>query len=252
MFKSLKAVSDGWGFHIKGIRFGFQNFSFLILALIPFLVTLTLYVFAFYLFTLYADDLLSMIWHVDTAESSKYVGWIYWLYIRVVKALLYLVVLIIMFYTFIVLSNIVGSPIFDHISTKYERLFHDTEYPKKESSVSKGILTIIKEETKKAGLMLVVPLPLIFIPVVGQVLGFVAAAVFIAWDYVDFSLSRDCPLLKDRLRTLWRHKFLLVGFGGPLLIPLLGLVLVPFAILGSTRLYFDRIKETSSEHSSPA
>lgn len=246
MFKSLKALSEGFGFHIKGIRFAFEHLSFLILSLVPFLITLTFYVFAFYLFTLYADDLLLMVWHVDIAEPSQYVGWLHRVYMHVVKFFLYLVVLVIMFYTFIVISNIVGSPIYDYISTKYERLYYDNTRAEKGITPSRGMLTVIKEEAKKAVLMLVIPLPLIFIPVVGQVLGFLVAAVLIAWDYVDFSLAKHCPLLKDRLRTMWREKFLFMGFGCPLLIPLLNLAIIPFAILGSTKLYFDRIKKASS------
>jgi CysZ protein len=243
MFESLRAFSEGWKFHISGIRFAFQHLSFLGLSLIPFLVTLALYASAFYLFTLYADDLLRMLWHGDTVESSKYVGWLYWAYIHVVKFFLYLIVLVIMFYTFIVLSNIVGSPFYDHISARYERMYCSSTDAAKGTSPSKGALTAVKEESKKAALMLLVPLPLVFIPVLGQVLGFLVAAAFIAWDYMDFSLSRHCPLLKGRMKTIWRHKFLLVGFGCPLLIPLLGLLIMPFAIFGSTKLYFERIKE---------
>lgn len=116
MFELLKAFSEGWRFHIRGIRFGFDHLSFLILSIIPFFVTLALYVFAFYMFTLYADDVLRMVWHVETGESSKYVGWLYWAYMHVVKSFLYLIVLVVMFYTFIVLSNIVASPVYDYIS----------------------------------------------------------------------------------------------------------------------------------------
>ncbi|MBW1860064.1 MAG: EI24 domain-containing protein [Deltaproteobacteria bacterium] len=90
--------------------------------------------------------------------------------------------------------------------------------------------------------MLIIPIPLLFVPVVGTLLSFVVAAVFIAWDYTDFSLSRDCPLMRDRMGAVWRHKWSLLGFGSPLLIPFLGLVIMPFAILGATTLYFDRIK----------
>jgi len=80
------------------------------------------------------------------------------------------------------------------------------------------------------------------------------AATFIAWDYVDFSLARDCPLLKDRIRVLWRFKSVLFGFGCPLLVPFLGLMIMPFAILGGTKLYFEKIKAapTLGSASAPA
>jgi len=243
MFKSLRAFSEGWKFHIRGIRFGFGNFSFLSLSVAPFLITLALYIFAFYMFTLYAGDLLRMVWHIEAGESSKYMGWLYWAYLHVVKFLLYLIVLTVMFYTFVVLSNILASPLYDHISIKYERMHYHHKPPEQVASPVKGVLTVMKEEVKKALLMLVIPVPLLFIPVVGIVLSFIVAGVFIAWDYTDFSLSRDYPFLKDRIRAVWRHKAILLGFGCPLLIPFVGLIIMPFAILGATKLYFDRMKE---------
>jgi CysZ protein len=243
VFESITAFSEGLRFHIRGIRFGFGNLSFLILSVVPFLITLALYTFAFYMFTLYADDLLRMVWHVETGKSSTYVGWLYWTYLHVVKLLLYLIVLVVMFYTFVVLSNVLASPVHDYISTKYERMQYQDAPQEQAAPPAKGMLTVMKEEVKKALLMLFIPLPLLFIPVVGAVLSFVVAGIFIAWDYVDFSLSRDYPLLKDRIKAVWRHKLILLGFGCPLLIPFLGLIIMPFAILGSTQLYFDRMKE---------
>jgi CysZ protein len=244
MFESLKALSEGWRFHSRGIRFGFGNLSFLSLSIGPFLITLALYIFGFYMFTLYAEDLLRMVWHVEPGESSKYMGWLYWTYLHMVKFLLYLIVLVVMFYTFVVLSNILASPLYDHISIRYERMHYHNAPPEQVASPAKGVLTVMKEEVKKALLMLVIPVSLLFIPVVGTVLSFIVAGVFIAWDYIDFSLSRDYPFLKDRIRAVWRHKAMLLGFGFPLLIPFLGLVIMPFAILGATKLYFDRMKET--------
>ena len=87
---------------------------------------------------------------------------------------------------------------------------------------------------------------LIFIPIVGAFLSFLVAAVFIAWDYVDFSLSKDSPFLKDRVKALWQNKFLLIGFGSPLVFPLLGISILPFAILSSTILYYEKMKENVS------
>ncbi len=245
MFESITAFSEGWRFHIRGIRFGIGHPSFLILSIAPFLITLALYIFAFYVFTLYADDLLRMVWHVETGKSSAYVGWLYGAYLYVIKFFLYLIVLVVMFYTFIVVSNVLASPVYDHISTRYEHLHYQNASPQQAASPARGVLTVMKEEVKKALLMLVIPLPLLLIPAVGTVLSFIVAGVFIAWDYIDFSLSRDHPLLKERIKAVWRYKLILLGFGCPLLIPFLGLIIMPFAILGSTKLYFDRMRVSS-------
>ncbi|NVM21902.1 MAG: EI24 domain-containing protein [Desulfobacterales bacterium] len=251
MLQAARAFSEGCKFHIKGIRFAFGHLSFLVLSILPFLITLALYILAFYIFTLYADDLLRTVWHIETGQSSRYVGWLYSAYMYVVKFFLYLIVLVIMFYTFIVFSNIVASPIYDYICTRYQRLCRHGDGTVQGVSPVKGILKSMIQEAKKAVFILAAPLLLIFIPVVGALLGFVVAAVFIAWDYVDFPLSRDCPLLKDRIKVLWRYKFFLVGFGCPLLIPFLGLMIMPFAILGSMNLYFDKIKGNNYDFGTP-
>jgi CysZ protein len=252
MFQSFTAFSEGSKFHARGIRFGFGHPSFLILAILPFLVTLTLYIFAFYVFVDYSDDLLQMVWNPETGESSWIVGWLHWTYTHIVKWILYLVVLVIMFYTFIVLSIVLASPIYDYISAKYERVYYQNAPEGEAASSGKGLLTILKEELKKAVLMLMIPIPLFFVPVVGTLLSFLVASVFIAWDFADFSLSRDRPLLKDRMRAVWQHKWFLLGFGSPLLIPFLGLVIMPFAILGATTLYFDKMKQVSEPESYPS
>jgi CysZ protein len=247
VFESIIAFSEGWRFHIRGIRFGFGHPSFLILSIVPFLITLALYSFAFYMFALYADDLLRMIWHVEAGEFSPYVGWLYGVCLYVIKFFLYLIVLVVMFYTFIVVSNVLASPVYDYISKRYEQVHYQNASREQATSSAKGMLTVMKEEVKKAMLMIAIPLPLLLIPVAGTVLSFIVAGAFIAWAYIDFSLSRDYPLLKDRIKAVWRYKFILLGFGCPLLVPFLGLIIMPFAILGSTKLYFDRMRETPLE-----
>ena len=240
MFNTVKAFSQGPKYHLEGIKFGFKNPYFLAVSGLPFLVTLFLYVFGFYVFSAHVDSLLDLIWQVDPGESSKLVGWLHWIYTHIVKFFVYIIVLAVMFYTFVICANILASPFYDHISTKYQRMFHGGDSAQ-EASATRGILTIMKEETKKAVFMLIIPVILIFIPVIGSVIGFVVAAIFIAWDFVDFSLARDCPLFRDRMKALWKHKFRLLGFGIPLLVPFVGIIVLPFAILGSTKLYYDTI-----------
>lgn len=241
MLEAVKGFSEGPGYHLKGVRFGLQHPGFLALAVLPFLCTLAFYVTGFLVFATHLNGILTSIWQVPADQSSGWITWLYWGYTHVVRYILYLVLLVVMFYTFVIVSNIVASPLYDRISEKYE----DTYYSGRPSSAvrqKRSIFLVIKEEIKKAVFMLVIPLVVLFVPIVGGFLSLVIAAGFIAWDYVDFSLARDCPLLRDRLKALWKHKLRLIGFGWPLLIPVLGLMILPFAILGSTKLYYERMK----------
>jgi CysZ protein len=242
MFQSVKAFSEGLSFHYKGFELAFRHRSLLLLSLVPFIVTLTLYMLAFYWLTLRADDLLNAIWGAGAPEIIQTTGWLHWVYTHVVKYMLYLVLLMIMTYSFCVFSTIVGSPLYDHISSRYELLLHGPQLRGERDRAAMGRLVVIKEEIKKAFIILFIPLFLFFVPIIGNLISLLIAPILIAWDYVDFSLSRDHAFLKDRLAVVWQHKFRLLGFGFPLLIPLIGILLLPFAILGATRLYFERIK----------
>ena len=108
MFNSVKAFSEGPRYHVAGIKFAFQHPSFFALAALPFMVTLSLYVFGFYLLHSHVDSFLNMIWEVDPEKSSKLIGWLYWAYTHTVAFFIYIVVLAVMFYTFVVCANILA------------------------------------------------------------------------------------------------------------------------------------------------
>ncbi|MBW2107890.1 MAG: EI24 domain-containing protein [Deltaproteobacteria bacterium] len=241
MLEAIKGFSEGPGYHLKGVRFGFQHPGFLALALLPFLCTLAFYVTGFLVFAAHLKGILTSFWHVPADQSSRWLAWLYWAYTHLIRYILYLILLAVMFYTFIIVSNIVASPLYDRISEKYENAFY-SERLSLSTYQGRNIFFIIKEEIKKAAFMLVIPLVVLFIPIIGGFLSLVVAAAFVAWDYVDFSLARDYPLLRDRLKALWKHKLRLIGFGWPLLVPVLGLAILPFAIFGSTKLYYEQIK----------
>lgn len=245
MFHAMGAFAQGLAFHKKGILFGFKNPSFLGLALLPFVTTLVLYGIGFYLFSSHADSLLNHLWHPDPGQTSSFVGWLYWAYLHIVRFFLYGLLLVVMFYIFIVISNILASPVYDRIAVKYERLQCSIDLKSASESPGQGVLTIIKEELKKAVFALAIPLVLLFIPVVGAFLGFLAAAILITWDYVDYSLSKERPRFKSRLQAVWHHKFSFLGYGAPLVIPFFGLLILPFAILGATILYHETMKESA-------
>jgi CysZ protein len=145
---------------------------------------------------------------------------------------------------------VIASPFYDYISVRYQRIYHPSVRIEESGSFWSRLLRTIKEELKKALLVLALPLVLLLIPAVGTVLALLAAGICIAWDYLDFSIAREHVLLKERLRVLWRHKFEALGFGLPLLVPFVGLLLLPFAVLGATRLYFDRMRDRRSLESS--
>lgn len=224
----------GLGAHVRGIRFALDRKGYLGLAIIPFVLTSVLFAVGFFLFVSESDQILAVFWSPSPAQTSGVLlGSLYWLYVHVVKYLLYLLSFVLMYFLFMVAANILASPLYDVIAGRLAREARGGAATEAGSSLWRTVI----EESKKALFVVAVPLGLVFVPVVGQILSPLVAAWLLAYDFVDFSLGRDTPRFADRLRLTVRRPLLLLGFGLPLLVPLLNVVLYPFAILGSSLLY---------------
>lgn len=214
--------------HGNGIRFAFAHKAYLPLVFFPFILTLLLFTAAFFAFSAYSEAILGYFWQADPETATGIMAALGWIWLYVVKYLLYMVLFALMYFLFMVAANVIASPIYDHVAGKL--------YPGA-AGKRPGFLGIVVEELKKACFILIIPVALLFIPVAGQILSPLAAMVFLAWDFVDFSLSRDRPDFRGRLRYVRKRKLFLLGFGAPLLIPVLNILLFPFAILGATLAY---------------
>jgi len=227
----------GLAAHARGIRFALARKGYLGLTAIPFLVTLLLYALGFTLFADHSDQLLGLLWTPDqTASTGFFLAALAWLYLHVVKYLLYVLAFTLMYFLFMVTANILAAPLYDHIAN---RLSREAKGASATEAPSLSLWRTVVEELKKAVFVAAVPLLLVFVPLIGQILAPLAAAMLLAYDFVDYSLCLDAPRFADRLRAMARRPLLLLGFGLPLLVPLLNLLLYPFAILGSCLLYHE-------------
>jgi CysZ protein len=218
--------------HARGIRFALAHKGYLTLVAVPFALTLLLYVVGFALFATHGDQLLGLLWTPNDAAGGL-AGALAWLYLHVVKYLLYLLAFVILYFLFMVTANILASPLYDVIAG---RLLGEAG-----AAVAAGPSPwrTMAEELKKAVFVAALPLLVVFIPVLGQFLAPVLAAWLLAFDFLDFAHAREEPRFAARLRAMAGRPLLLLGFGLPLLVPLLNIVLFPFAILGATLLYLE-------------
>jgi len=231
----LTAFPKGLFAHIQGIRFALAHRRYLLLAAIPFVLTLVLYAVGFGLFASRGDALLALLWSPDAAATGGISVALYWLYTHVVKYLLYLLAFVIMYFLFMVTANILASPLYDHIVGRLVRESRGGVPGPAGSSFWRVML----EEVKKAVFVAALPVLLMFVPVIGQFLSPAVAAWLLAFDFMDFAFCRDEPVFSSRLRAMARRPLLLLGFGAPLLLPIVNIFLFPFAILGATLLYLD-------------
>lgn len=236
----MRFVTDfirGMRGHADGLRYAFARKSLLPLIALPFVITILLFAAGFYAFSAYSDAMLAYFWN-PPADAAGFFGALAWVWTHVVKYFLYLVLFVMTYFLFMVAANVIASPFYDVIS---KRIMPG------ESGEGMGIFRVILEELKKALFVLAIPLLLLVIPVIGQILSPIAAMTVLAWDFLDFSLSRERPDFKGRLGYVRRRMFLLLGFGVPLVIPILNILLFPFAIVGATLLFRDDpLRETAT------
>lgn len=237
----IRSAIRGLSAHLKGIRFAFGHPSYLPLVLIPFLVTLVLFSVCFYLFTENANDILAYFWSPSATDTGWFWTSLQWLYSYVFKYILYLMLLLVMYFLFMVVANIIASPIYDIIAQRISKIDPYAAARTGSETEEAGILKTVLEECKKAVFVLIVPLLFLLIPLVGPVLSVAFAMLMLGWDFFDFSLSRDKPTLKGRLGYIRKHFFLMLGFGALLFIPFVHFILYPFAILGASVAYQDEL-----------
>jgi CysZ protein len=230
----------GFAAHLTGLRFALSNPRFIPLLLIPFTLTILLFIGGIWALGHYADAILAYFWKVDPAASGAATSIFYWIYTHIVKYLLYIVVVAGMYFAFMVVANVLACPLYDKIVDKIRAL---PRYAPLHASGAPGIslARMIWEEIKKACFVLLLPLPFMFIPVIGAPLSLILAMTLLAWDFLDFSLSKEAPEFKARGSYVVKNAFLLLGFGSLLFVPLLNILLYPFAILGATILYEERL-----------
>jgi CysZ protein len=88
------------------------------------------------------------------------------------------------------------------------------------------------------------PLAIVTVP-----LKFLTTALMIAWDFLDYPLSVRGATVSGRLRFVGAHFWAVLGFGVAsgmvLLVPGVGLFLLPIGVAGATRLVFEQERLSS-------
>ena len=115
-------------------------------------------------------------------------------------------------------------------------------------------ITVIDELKKWVVYLMVMALlvPLMIVPVWGHmafsVLGFVVTAWFLGFEYLDYCFTRRHMHFPERRAFCWANKTAIVGLGSAItaasMIPFMGLVVMPFSVVGATLLYLDLVAPT--------
>jgi len=164
----------------------------------------------------------------------------------------FLIIIALTLFAIMILSQVVNAPFNTLLSEKVEELYTGKKF-KSELSFFGQIKHDVLYELKKLLffiILLVIPLPLWFIPVIGGgIYTFVSSVILmytLTFDFLDYPMERDMLNLKHRRIMIFKRPGIWLGYGGLMFliffIPLLNIVVWPILITSGTLLYIDKLK----------
>ena len=249
--KLKKTASDSVSFVyiFKALQLIRSNKKLLKYSLIQLFISVLVFITSFYFvisegYTLYYGWLGE--WIIDAAPWYLIISY----YTLIVP--FYLVLIIVSFYAIMLTTQIFIAPFNTMLSAKVEEIYTGKKYVD-ELSFLKQLQRDVLYEIKKVSFFLVliiIPLPLLLVPFFGQITYTVVASLVLMYtltfDFVDYPMERDKLKLRDRIKLVYKHKAIWVGYGGSVfllfMIPLLNIALWPVLITSGTLLYIDKLK----------
>lgn len=224
----------GIHYHFQGLSLAVRHPKLLLLGLLRFAVILMLTVLFSGMILLNHDRILSGIWAMPDSGFLVYVwhltSWILSLVLAAVSVVIAYLVAQVCFNVFIM----------DYMSRITEKIVLGKEISAADSSWSRMAVYLIAQEIPRAVIPMVIALAVMaagfFTPLgpVILVVSAVTAGVFLAWDNTDLVPARQMRPFKDRWRFLQQHLGFHIGFGLPLIIPWLNILMLSFAPVGAT------------------
>lgn len=141
-------------------------------------------------------------------------------------------------------ASVLCDPFYDAISERTEALFlgRSVGAPLSLGGIVRGIGRELSVTVLRIGVYAVVAVPLWFVSFTP--VGVLAAPVSLAWTWLFFafeflarSMTRHAPSPVARLRIMWSHKALFVGFGAVAWLLSLVPLTAPLLVVSATRLY---------------
>jgi CysZ protein len=237
------SFTDGLFSPLRAIKFLFSHPSLIRFFLFPFAINLLVFGFGTWAFIHYFDAILA------TFVSSPELWYQYILYylLATVLSLLFAITFV---FGFTAVGNLVASPFNDLLSEKTEEIVlgRKIDEPFSLKMVMADAQTAVLNELKKIGLLILIQLTLLLtnlIPIVGSIIFAITSPIavmfFLAYEYMDFTLSRKHLVFGEKWRIILDHKAACLGMGlgffFTTVIPFVNFFVMPFAVIAATRLY---------------
>jgi CysZ protein len=225
----------GFGYVFRGLAAILSDGRVFLLALVPFVVCLAIYIALFagalYLDTRLVDRLIEGgVWWRDAVRWVLMVG-------------VAIGMLVFGVFTFTAACFVLAGPLYEWLSVAVER--RATGGVREEPFSLRGTILDLGRSIVHAVAVLAIEIcvlvaGLLFMPVT-TVLAFMASAVLLSVEYLDYPMGRRRMPLRAKAAFARRHVWELLGFGLPLLLglmlPFVGVALLPIGVAGGTLLF---------------
>ena len=199
----------------------------LAVAAVPLGLNLLLYFAALALVVHYYEEWFGLLF----AQPQAWYWLVGYVVLRLVAFVLLLAALVC---SFVFVGTALAAPFLEVLSARVERLLQDPWLRDLVRALGHAVLLL---------LLWIGLFPLSFLPGLGQVFWLVGSWVLLAYNFAAFALERRRLSFREQWRWLLREWAATLGFGAAvfvlLLLPLVGLVLLPTAAVGGTLLVLE-------------
>jgi len=222
---------------LKGGLLALRHRHLLALAVVPLILNLMLYLAALALVVHYYEEWFGLLF----AQPQAWYWLVSYVILRLVAFVLLLAALL---FSFVFVGTALAAPFLEVLSARVERVLQgqDALTPVRPLPWLRDLVRALGH----AFLLLLLWMglfPLSFLPGLGHVLWLVGSWLLLAYNFASFALERRRWSFREQWRMLLREWAATLGFGAAvflvLLLPLVGLVLLPTAAVGGTLLVLE-------------
>lgn len=247
---------DGLATPFRGIKFLLSNLSLIRYFLIPFGINVLIFGIGTWIFYAYFGDIVA--W-VPTWEA--WYGKILYYLVAIVFVLIYA---LFMAFGFTAIGSIIASPFLDVLSERTEeiRSGKKIDEPFSVKVLVKDAGAAVSNEIKKLSIFVGLQIALLLLnllPAIGSIVYAICAPLltifFLAFEYLDFTLSRKRIKFGDKMKFISDNKGACMGMGAAFffttVVPFINFFVMPVAVIGATLLYLG-IMNIEVSHSQPS
>lgn len=230
----------GIAYNFRGLGIGLKTPKLLMLGFLRFAAIIIITIISAGIILAYHQEILNLVW---MKPESRWIIWLWYLLSWFLSVILVGAAAILSYLVSQILFSVI---IMDMMSRITERMMTGSTTEPEDASLFKQLPYLIKQEIPRTIIPVLLTVVVMFIGLLtplGPIVAVISsgiAVIFLAWDNTDLIPARRMIPFKERFQQLRKSILLHLGFGLPLLIPGLNILLLSFAPVGATLYYIEK------------